>query len=475
MISCLGLKPNLVINNEGYSSLFFKNNMLNKIYLNLKQNKPVYSILKLVSGTGLGHLLTFLALPILTRLFSPESFEVLAIFSSLVIIISSAVCFRYEIAIPLPKKDSDGLALLLISILSALIISILLFIFTFCFKERLSYLAKIDVSFLLMIPFGVFLAGSFNALQFWSTRKKDFTLIAQTRVGQSFAMNSFQVGSAFLSFPAGLVWGQLLSYSVGSISICKKLLKTHRAIISRLTYKKLKHNALRYDQYPKYSTFEVLANNAGIQLPVVLIAVYIVGPEAGYLFLALKIMQVPMALLGGSIAQVFYAEVANSDKEKISTSCEKSISSLLKLGVGPIIFIGLVTEVFAVYVFGDNWQRTGEIMALLTPWFALQFLASPISMVMHVANAQKQALILTLFGFAIRVGGLVATHYLFQDHYIEILGVASALFYLTCLLTFAYIARISVKRLFKSCKIGVLIVFVWSMFGILIKEVSFLI
>lgn len=41
---------------------------------------------------------------------------------------------------------------------------------------------------------------------------------------------------------------------------------------------------------------------------------------------------------------------------------------------------------------------------LMTPWFVFQFLASPVSMAIHVTHHQKHALFLQVFGLAVRVG-----------------------------------------------------------------------
>jgi len=54
-------------------------------------------------------------------------------------------------------------------------------------------------------------------------------------------------------------------------------------------------------------------------------------------------------------------------------------------------------------VFGPAWQRAGWLVAWMTPWFVLQFLAAPISMAMHINGRQRAALALQLFGLVLRV------------------------------------------------------------------------
>jgi len=72
------------------------------------------SVLALVGGTTLAQALSFLFSPIQTRLFSPEVFGELSVFTSITGIVGIIICLRYELAIVLPKDDDEGFALLLL-------------------------------------------------------------------------------------------------------------------------------------------------------------------------------------------------------------------------------------------------------------------------------------------------------------------------------------------------------------------------
>lgn len=58
----------------------------------------------LAGGTAFSQLLAILVLPILTRLYTPNDFSVLAVYLAILGILTSINCLRIEIAIPLPKK-----------------------------------------------------------------------------------------------------------------------------------------------------------------------------------------------------------------------------------------------------------------------------------------------------------------------------------------------------------------------------------
>lgn len=64
----------------------------------------------LVGGTTGAQLLAVLAAPLLTRLYTPEDFGLLAVYASLLGLIAVIASLRYELAIPLPTDDTEAAA-----------------------------------------------------------------------------------------------------------------------------------------------------------------------------------------------------------------------------------------------------------------------------------------------------------------------------------------------------------------------------
>jgi O-antigen/teichoic acid export membrane protein len=59
-------------------------------------------VLQVAGGTALTQGLLVAASPLLTRLYSPEDFGVLAVYMSLVVFVVIGATLRYECALPLP-------------------------------------------------------------------------------------------------------------------------------------------------------------------------------------------------------------------------------------------------------------------------------------------------------------------------------------------------------------------------------------
>ena len=72
------------------------------------QSRFSTDVITLVKGTTVSLLITFLASPVITRLYGPEAFGLAALFTSIISLISVVACLSYEPAIVLPKSDEEA-------------------------------------------------------------------------------------------------------------------------------------------------------------------------------------------------------------------------------------------------------------------------------------------------------------------------------------------------------------------------------
>jgi len=368
----------------------------------------IRSISVLVGGTAAGQAITALAMPALSRLYQPADFGTLAVFMGIVTTVSVAACLRYDIAIAVPESDEDGLALLALSLISATLISLLS---ALAIAVGFDYLAEwLDAEHLhagkWLIPVGIFSAAAWSALQNWHIRKHNFPLMARARISQALAMVSTQSASALASFgPVGLVAGPPVGFVVSGAWFLKRALEDLLDWLKRGQITDLRRVAREFRRFPAYSTWEALFNQAAIHLPIILIAASTTVAEAGYLMLAMYVLQAPLGLLGSAIGQVYLSRAPQAHREgNLAEFTNEVLRNLVKAGTGPILAIGVLSPVLFPLVFGADWERAGWLVAWMTPWFLLQFLASPISMALHVVGAQRAAMGLQFFSLSIRLG-----------------------------------------------------------------------
>ena len=443
---------------------------------NLRKADFLRSVGVLVGGTAVAQLLTVLVLPVITRLYTPADFSVLAVYASVLAIISVVACLRLEIAIPMPESDEDAANLLALALFSCTAVAVLSALAVLCFPDQIvSLLGQSGLRpYLWLLPLGIWLASAYAAVQFWATRKKRFSTIAKTRMTQAVGGAGVQLGFGWFAAlgPFGLLLGQAVSSGAGFFGLGRAALSVDNAALRKVNRLSMRRVFREYDRFPKYSTFEALANNAAIQLPVIIIAAMTAGPEAGYLLLAMRAMAFPMALVGGAIAQVYLSRAPDEMRAgRLAAFTAQTIGGLAKSGVGPLIFIGIVSPVMFPLVFGAGWQRAGELVAWMTPWFILQFLSSPVSMTLHVTGRQRTSLNLQIFGLLLRVGAVCVAGWLAQQYIVEVYAISGLLFYFAYLLVVARASGVEIRELAHEIKSCIGLSLVWIFFGLLLMTI----
>lgn len=418
--------------------------LLDKINVKLNaQGGFLKAVSVLVGGTAFAQLLGLLCLPLLTRLYTPADYSILGVYIAIVSTLAVIACLRFEIAIPISETDEEAKGLFYISLLSNISLTIILYIILYTINpliQNFQIVKQLSI-WIWLVPLGVFLSGVYSVLQYWSTRKKRFKEIAYTRINQAILSNSasLYVGISSGNF-FGLILGQLLSFSGGVLKLIRSTFRDLQSIKSTFSLKEI---LFKYQDYPRYSSFESLANISAVQLPLIIIASTNIGPEVGYLMLAMKVLGIPMGLIGRAISQVYLSHAPtyynNGELYKYTISISKK---LLKIVIVPFIFLAITSPYIFDSIFGKQWEGLGSYVLMMIPWFFIQIISSPVSMALHIIGLQKLALKLQIFGLLLRVGvlGLVAilNSHLVVKYYI----LSGFLFYLVYMI----VIFVSIKR-----------------------------
>jgi O-antigen/teichoic acid export membrane protein len=387
----------------------------------------------LVGGTAIGHAVTAAAMPVLTRLYTPSDFGLLAVFSAVFAIVAVAACLRYEIAIALPPTDDEAANLLGVAVAAAVLVSAANALVVLPFApEVAAWLGQPALArYLWILPLCTLLAGVYAALQYWHVRQRQFGCLACTRIGQSAAASGSQIALGLAGAgPVGLLAGPLVNAAAGCGGALWGVLRQDRRALRTIAAAPMWQAACAHSRFPRYSAAEALANSASIQLPVMLIAALGSGAEAGHLMLAMYVVQAPMALLGNAVSQVYLSRAPLELRAgTLGRFTADVIGGLMRAGIGPLVALGIVAPFLFAPLFGDAWVRAGIVTAWLTPWFVMHFLTAPVSMALHVAGRQRLALLLQLMGLGLRVSAVLIGARLVEGRLSEAYALSGLFFY----------------------------------------------
>lgn len=406
----------------------------------------------LVGGTAVSQLLTILAIPLITRLYTPEDFGILAAFTAFLAFFTVIAAARYDLTLPLPKKDEDAANLLALGASIVMAITLLAAIIFLVWPTEIAKAINAPElgRYMWLLPVSIFFGGMYQLFSKWAVRTKEFKAIAKTRIAQSISQLFVQLAGYTLG-PFALLLGHASGQGAGAGNLARSALK--RPELKAISITGVFKQAIRYKQFPIYSTWTALLNTASLQLaPLVFITLF-GGAIAGLYALTLRVLTMPTSLIGNAIGSVFLSTAPQAHREGTLAILVKDLHSKLSLaGALPLVvllFFG--PELFAL-VFGESWRKAGIYAQWMAPWIYLQFQWSPLSMLASVLELQRAALISQLLTFVARFGVLWAVWYfsLAADHAVFLFAVVSALVYLFIMLFFTKKAGVKHIEIIKT-------------------------
>ncbi len=352
----------------------------------------------LVGGTLVAQVLMVLAAPLLTRLYSPDDFGLLAVYTSMLAITLLLSSLRYNIAIPLPEEDAEATNLVALSLIlvgiNSFLIAVLVLLLSDPIAEALGL--PVLVNYLWLLPLGILLGGAYNVFTQWSVRTKRFGVIASTRVRQALVALAIQL-STFKLGGLGLLLGQVAGHGVGATRLA-------RPEFRKVSWAGIRKVAIRYQRFPIYSTPAGLSRVAGVELPSLVLAAAFSPAAAGLYALTNRVLGVPAAVLGGAVSQVFVSNAAEAYRNGSLGPLVRNLhAKMAQIGL-PFMFLLMMLgpELFGI-VFGEAWRQAGEFACWMAPWLYLVFVSSPITTITAVMERQKQGLVFHLALLAFRI------------------------------------------------------------------------
>ncbi len=375
--------------------------MLNRIKQLVQKRLPSGSfarnVVTLMTGTTFAQAIPIAISPILTRMYSPEDFGVLALFVSITSIFGSIANARYELAIVLPVKDEDAINITVLCIVVAMCISIVLLIPILFFKDCLVLkLGNKDIApWLYLVPLSVFLVGMFKALNYFHVRTKGFKDIARATINKSTAAAAAQLGLGVIKSGAtGLITGQMLSFITGNTVLFRNIL-ARKELLKAINKQDIKRLALRYIDFPKFSMWSILANTLSYNLVNIFISNLFGAATLGFYSLGNRVLGSPASLVGNSIGQVYFQR-ATEEKQKTGSATKvflNTTKSLVMIGLPPFLVLFFILEDLFAFVFGDEWRIAGTYAKIMLPLYFVNFVTSPVTTTNSVFEKQKISLI----------------------------------------------------------------------------------
>lgn len=367
----------------------------------------VKSALVLTSGTVMAQAVAYVFTPVITRLFSPDEIGELGVYTRIIAFVASLATARYELALPLPKTDSHAFQLYRLAIRISLVTS------SFCFLGGLVYwvsdgFSNYSLLFGLAVVAGTFFM-SFRAMGVnWAIRTKAFKRISFSKISSALSTNVLAVLGGLAHFGvSALILATAIGHVFGSLGFIRHYRKSKVTPGFERSKPKMQVLAKEHRDLPRINLPHVLLDTGRDIILAFLIIEFFDKTVFGSFDHSFRMLKLPLVLIGASIGQIFFKQCSDmyNARQPMYPLLKKTIGILFLLSLIPFGVIYFYGEPLFSFVFGDEWDLSGEISEVLAPWLMINFIASPLSFVPIVIGRQAVFFWLGLTGAAIQVIG----------------------------------------------------------------------
>ena len=387
----------------------------------LPPNSFVRKVGTLAGGTAAAQVITICAMPIVTRIYSPEQIGIVSLFLAFFGYWASTLSLRYEYALMVAQDDAESHLVHRVAV-------ILVVVMSFAGMPLLWLLQRTNVFEFGLLPRWaplmagpIFLGfGLFMVSRSWALRGGLVRPITQASIARSAANAAARIGLGLAGGGVAALFVAELAGACASMARLASAAKRHFAS-SRPAHFSRDHLlavARKYAKFPLLEAPSAWIDALAMTLPLPMVASLYGAEAAGWFGLARLVVGVPNAQLGAAVADVFQMELAKAVLERDGQRAHRIFYALLKkmalLGLLPLLAVIELAPWLVPWVFGEQWAAAGRAAAAIAPWLYAALIVSPLSRALSVLQAQELKLIydvsaLTLLALAYvlaQLGGL---------------------------------------------------------------------
>jgi O-antigen/teichoic acid export membrane protein len=351
-------------------------------------------IMTIMGAAAISQVIIAASSPILTRLYSPADVGAFSVAASILAVLITVTCLRYEWAIPLPESDVSGANVLALCLGVTAGLSVVSAIILWLFGPWLVALFGITAigPYVGLLVLGQLSGGVVLALTSWAIRTKAFAEIGANRLTQTGVLVGLQVGLGIAAFGGlGLFIGSVAGNIAASGRLTFIVWRRHGEALRRVSWDGVRAAASRYRRFPLFSAPSALVNAVGLQAPLLIFTALFGVAAGGEYALAQRVVALPVSLAAGAVEQVFFAEAARLAREEPTLMRGLFIRTTRGLAVTtiwPFLLLGVTAPILAPLVFGQNWAQAGLYIAILAPMCYLQIITAPTGGTLDVLERQ---------------------------------------------------------------------------------------
>ena len=371
---------------------------------NVRLSGFVRNLVQILKGTVVGQMISVVTLPLLTRLFSTESFAILGLVNTLCGALGPSAAGRLDVAAAVNDNQSDRDKLSAAAIWFTFIYCLLIW-FIYRSLSTVPYfhhnLEKyIELGFL--GPISIFIFACVQIGRYSANGRSDFSLLGISAIIMAISFLSISILLWMLGFHTfGLVAAFLLSQLLVSVFLFIRCNLFANLLLTR------KHLELviKNKSFPIFNATSTLLDGITIALPFMFLMMHHSTNDIAIYSVVTRFIAGPLGMIGYAVSQVVLKRTAdNVNANNPTLKNHLRLAIYLSISAFGIFILSLLLRLIDSHtmfenILGAEWGNLGIIFIILAPSICVRFVVSSLSPVFSACGHNRLAALWKLFCF----------------------------------------------------------------------------
>lgn len=386
-----------------------------------KISNGMINVAKISFGTISGQIITFITLPLFTRMYGPKVIGIWTLLNSIAVIVNSFSDLGLTNAIMLEKNEKDCIKLYKVISTIIIIISIISSLAIFIYHNICPSFVKLNTIFVfLFMILAIFTLQQIQVCYTWLNRNGKYNILMKNPLINNLSFGIIALVLGLLGFKKyGYFIGWILGQIVTLIHM-KRFLPKGLISLKKQDYVDVFNERSRFIKYQLPTN---VISNFKNQLPVLLVRGIFGETILGFYSISVKLLNVPITLLASSMGRVYFKAISDkrSKNEPLGEFTYSTLEKAMKIAILPMVCLIAGGDVIINLFFGSGNEVAGIIIRIVAFQNFFTFLMMTLQGLGVVLDKQNYNMISCVFqsvGFMI---GLGIGGYVFNSIYIGLI------------------------------------------------------
>ena len=361
------------------------------------------SLIILASGSIIGSLIIAVCEIARTWIFTKESVGIYTFLITIPLTFISITSLRYDISIVIEEDERKSLALVKLSSLITVIVSILV---TIGFILFIVFFHKDYIEYLYVTPFIPIITlgyGSNNILNAYNNRYKEYSIISKKYVMRTAIqyIGAIILGIVFVFFMKINQLSVLIMIAPYALGLFAGIRNQAKGLFERWNeLKKISRNEMyevlkKHRRQAYFSSPALFVNSFSFSIITFIIEDIFDTATLAFYSISNRVLGMPIGLISGNVAKVYIEEASREYERtgKFENAFKKSVLFLIIMAFPMFLVMYFIAPPVCRILLGSGWDVAGNYIKILALMFSFRLIGTAISQSLAVCNKQGWELI----------------------------------------------------------------------------------